>query len=230
MATLELMRASGRTVAFVAKGTEVEVNRLVDDDLLPERFYCKSPDRREFDLLGAAIALRFNRRWKDLLTKRARKDLMAHLDAERLHAFTSRLESFAGRACDVLATGSDGKALWVVEVKGLSCDLTDEMNEIGERMLLLAAVGDAITADPEVMGGMPVFTGSRLPIGTALASLDAGVTMAEMIEDYPFLTEEKIELARVHVRLHPKVGRPRKTPARSNPRVVRHIRIPAVED
>lgn len=228
MASIELMKASGRTVAFVAEGTEIEVNRLVDDDLLPSSFYYKSPERRAFDLLGAAAALRFNRKWKDVLTKQARKDFMLKLESEHLKAFALILNACASGKRHLVIDSLIKQTTWVVVVNDLSFDLTHEMNEIGERIHLLAAAEDSIVTDPEIMGGAPVFKGTRLPIETVLASIDAGVPVEEMLEDYPTLTQAKLEQARVYSRLHPRVGRPRKLGRSGNYEVIRHSKTPAI--
>lgn len=225
MASLELMGASGRTVAFIGGGTEVEVNRLVDDDLLPSRFSWKATERREFDLLGTAAALRFNRKFKDMLTRQARKDVLAKLEAEHLNVINETLATYAADApCQIVVDLLVTRA-WVIRLKDLSLDLTHEMNEIGDRLRLLAAAENAITVDPEIMGGQAVFKGSRLPIDSAIASIDDGVTMAEMIEDYPFLTEDKIAQARIYLRVHPRVGRPRKSGGRGKYEVVRRVHV-----
>ncbi|MFD2645256.1 DUF433 domain-containing protein [Pseudomonas japonica] len=225
MANVELMGASGRTVAFVGEGTEVEVNRLVDDDLLPSRFSWKATERREFDLLGAAAALRLNRKFKDMLTRQARKDILAKLEAEHLNVINETLATYSVDApCQVVVDLLEARA-WVIELKDLSLDLTHEMNEIGDRLRLLVAAEEAVAVDPEIMGGRPVFKGSRLPIETAIASIDDGVTMSEMIEDYPFLSEEKIAQARVYLRVHPRAGRPRKAAIRGKHEAVRRVQV-----
>lgn len=225
METAELMSASGRTVAFVGEGSEIEVNRLVDDELLPARFCWKTKDRREFDLLGAAAALRLNRKFKDLLTKQARRDLLEHLDAEYLLKLRKVLRPETDTAGDLAAADPVTGTNYIIEFKDLSLNVTREINEVSARILLVGAAEDSITVDPEIMGGIPVFRGSRLPIETAITSMDAGVTLDEMIEDYPFLDADRVELARLYLRLHPRTGRPRKTSGPGNYRVVRTVHI-----
>ncbi|TXC66069.1 DUF433 domain-containing protein [Piscinibacter aquaticus] len=46
----------------------------------------------------------------------------------------------------------------------------------------------AIHADPGVMRGVPVFAGSRLPIRTLLACVDAGEDWERPVKSWPFLT------------------------------------------
>ena len=60
-----------------------------------------------------------------------------------------------------------------------------------------------VTANPKVMGGMPVFSGSRVPIEIVLSSLKAGVDLEELKLSYPFLTPAHIEAARAYEQEHP---------------------------
>lgn len=226
-ATLE--RATGRTVAFVGEGTEVEVNRLVDDGLLPAKFVHHAQPKREYKLWETALALRFNRRCKGLLTKEARKSTIRIL-ADRYVGEISTIfieimsEPYIQAAAINRAIERNN---WRVSLGEVSVDLTDDLKSTAERIKLLSTVEQSITIDPETMDGAPVFKGTRLPIETALASLDSGVTMAEMVEDYPMLSAEKIEQARIYVALHPRPGRPKKLRASSPHITKRRINAPA---
>lgn len=46
--------------------------------------------------------------------------------------------------------------------------------------------------DPNICGGEPVIKGTRVTLRTVLASLAEGATIAEILEDFPTLTEEDI--------------------------------------
>ncbi len=50
---------------------------------------------------------------------------------------------------------------------------------------------DLITIDPEITGGTPVFTGTRVPISRLFSYLKAGHPLAEFLEDYPTVEEEQ---------------------------------------
>jgi uncharacterized protein (DUF433 family) len=49
-----------------------------------------------------------------------------------------------------------------------------------------------IRRDPAICGGEPVITGTRVTIRTVLASLAEGATVAEIVADFPTLTEEAV--------------------------------------
>lgn len=53
-----------------------------------------------------------------------------------------------------------------------------------------------ISSDPDVLGGVACFSGSRLPIDVVLASLDAGIDLERLRASWPFLTDEHINAAR----------------------------------
>lgn len=50
---------------------------------------------------------------------------------------------------------------------------------------------DLITIDPEVLGGQPVFSGTRVPIETLFDHLEAGVSIDEFLEDFPTVSRQQ---------------------------------------
>jgi len=59
-----------------------------------------------------------------------------------------------------------------------------------------------VHVDPDVMGGVACFAGSRLPIDTVLASVDAGESWARVVASWPWLTAAHLHAARVWARQH----------------------------
>jgi uncharacterized protein (DUF433 family) len=57
-----------------------------------------------------------------------------------------------------------------------------------------------IHSDPEIMGGTPVFVGTRVPVQTLVDYLEAGDPLNEFLEDFPSVTREQaiavLELAK----------------------------------
>ena len=49
-----------------------------------------------------------------------------------------------------------------------------------------------IVANPGILGGKPIVEGTRLSVEHILGLLASGMSHAEIIEDYPLLTEESI--------------------------------------
>jgi uncharacterized protein (DUF433 family) len=50
---------------------------------------------------------------------------------------------------------------------------------------------DLITIDPHILGGQPVFKGTRVPIETLFDHLEAGVSLEEFLDDFPTVTKEQ---------------------------------------
>ena len=57
-----------------------------------------------------------------------------------------------------------------------------------------------VSRNPDVMGGTPVFAGTRVPVQTLLDYLEAGDSIDEFLEGFPSVTREQavgaLELAR----------------------------------
>ncbi len=49
-----------------------------------------------------------------------------------------------------------------------------------------------IVRDPAICGGEPVVKGTRVTVRTVLASLAEGMTVAEIVKDFPTLDEEAV--------------------------------------
>lgn len=60
-----------------------------------------------------------------------------------------------------------------------------------------------IYLDPEVMGGVPVFAGSRLPIQTLLDCIDAGDDWSRLVRSWPFLAPAHVRAAREYLAAYP---------------------------
>jgi len=54
---------------------------------------------------------------------------------------------------------------------------------------------ERIVRDVRVVGGEPVFKGTRVTLRTVLASLAEGATTAEILADFPTLSEEDVRAA-----------------------------------
>lgn len=48
-----------------------------------------------------------------------------------------------------------------------------------------------ISSDPKVLGGTPVFTGTRVPIQALIDYLEAGQSLADFLQDFPTVTREQ---------------------------------------
>lgn len=49
---------------------------------------------------------------------------------------------------------------------------------------------DRITRDPAVMGGRPCIRGMRVTVGMIVGQIGSGVTIEDLLADYPYLERE----------------------------------------
>jgi uncharacterized protein (DUF433 family) len=54
----------------------------------------------------------------------------------------------------------------------------------------MLTVKEVIAKDPEVLGGTPVFRGTRVPFQALLDYLEAGQTLTEFLDDFPTVTRD----------------------------------------
>jgi uncharacterized protein (DUF433 family) len=92
----------------------------------------------------------------------------------------------------------------------LIVDIAEARKQLKARIVDLDEAEAAIGRVKGVMGGEPVFKGSRIPVRMIAAMLAQGAGEAEVLEGYPRLTSRMIELARIWVAAHPLRGRPKK--------------------
>jgi uncharacterized protein (DUF433 family) len=49
-----------------------------------------------------------------------------------------------------------------------------------------------VSISPDIMGGTPVFPGTRVPVQTLLVYIEAGDTIDEFLIGYPSVTRERV--------------------------------------
>src|SRR5262249_35193495 len=66
-----------------------------------------------------------------------------------------------------------------------------------------------VEIDPEVMGGVPVVRGTRIPVYTILGRIEEGETLDEVVRDFDHVPRQALEAALAYARTHPRRGRPK---------------------
>ncbi|MGR7996942.1 DUF433 domain-containing protein [Xanthobacter sp. ZOL 2024] len=108
-------------------------------------------------------------------------------------------------------------------------DVEEARKQIAKRARDLEAAEAAVTRSSKVMGGEPVFKGTRIPVRLISSMLGEGVSEAEILDGYPKLEARHLELARLWTAAHPRRGRP-KTLADRGTRVRSQSRAPLKPD
>lgn len=203
--------------AFIAGLSDRQMHRVVDERLLPDSLFQQRGSTRLFTRLGAGFA-KFYFATEDLLMARARRQVLDELSA--------RIEHLPMK--DALLTLMQLDAIsWKVERHCVEVDVLPFLEQTLQRVKQVEQADALVITDPEILGGAPVFAGTRVPCEVALGSLAVGIGLERLRESYPFLTENHIEAAQVFVLVHPRKGRPRRLADLSpalEPRVTRVLR------
>jgi uncharacterized protein (DUF433 family) len=105
---------------------------------------------------------------------------------------------------------SSGKRPEKVEVSPIcEVNLGAVVEEMTDKLARFDAWKKQIVVDDRILGGEPVFPKSRLSVRHVGAMVLRGATVAEIREDYSYLTDEDIELAKLYIQAYPRPGRPR---------------------
>jgi uncharacterized protein (DUF433 family) len=106
----------------------------------------------------------------------------------------------------------------VVSLEGglLKIDLREPRRALAASLRDLRRARRLVVSDPEILGGDPVFRGTRVPVHLIAELVAQGTKPAELIEGYPRLSAEMIRLAPVYAAAYALRGRPRKQPWRDH--------------
>jgi uncharacterized protein (DUF433 family) len=199
--------------AFIAGITDRDINRAVDEHILPEPLV-RNENGRRFARLGAALAgfyFRSDDVYSAALRRRVVEQVVGMLRTRRDRETIMDLGSGVLRLID-----------WHITVPGVSVgivsvDVGAFLERAMDRVKALKRVEELVSSDPETLGGLPVFAGTRVPVDSVLASLRKGIDRKRILDAYPSLTNEHLDAASVYVDVHPRRGRPSKAAAQSPP-------------
>jgi uncharacterized protein (DUF433 family) len=82
--------------------------------------------------------------------------------------------------------------------------------DVKPRVNLYANGLERVEETDSVLGGAAVFRDTRISVLHIGKMAERGVSVEEILEDYPNLTEDDVKFARLYFRARPFVGRPRK--------------------
>ncbi len=189
--------------AYIGGVSVRDMNRLVDEDLVPNSLFLLEGRSRRFTRLAAAFA-RFFDQTESTLQANVRKSVLLEL--------TNRVEQMKFDQDLVFSLRCEPSAVnWkvIVDAKiGLQIDIAVFVTDAMFRAKAVDNAAQLVTEDSDVMGGQACFAGTRVPIDNVLASLDKGIAKERLVASYPFLTDAHIDAARVYRQVHPRRGRP----------------------
>ena len=140
----------------------------------------------------------------DVLYFRLVKDLHVRLSRNDRSALYRLLSGKARSAGEWrLERNSLRRGILVLDTKTVS-------NELESSLRSYDAGREKVTSHPEVLGGEPVFVGTRIMIRHIGKLALRGVPSAEIRTDYPALSDDDIAFAAMFSRMKPGPGRPGK--------------------
>jgi uncharacterized protein (DUF433 family) len=178
--------------AVVSRVALRDVNRVIDEGILPGEFFTNDDGR--YVLAAACTLISFYFESANALTSE-----------ERLFAIGVTVP----RLRRSFALPALLKEDWTVRHEFLTIDLTPFVKGVFERLGRLIAARALVESSPDILGGMPVIRGTRVPVYDVAASVSADIPIASILEDYPSLDREKVELAALYAEANPPRGRPR---------------------
>ena len=177
--------------AAVISGVSLrDVHRVIDEHLLPDSFY--GPLQPRSFKSQACVFICFYFQAANRLTPEER---------QRTIALASQ-PSFDWKAAKNL-----------VRDEFLTIDFAPFRQAVEERLSRLQMARSMVVSRPEILSGTPVIRGTRVPVYDVAASVVAGVSMEEILEGYPSLKRDQVELADLYAEANPQRGRPRQRTA-----------------
>ena len=184
--------------AYISNLTDKQIQRAVDDHILQAPLVSRRNGRR-FAKLGSALA-NFYYGFESTLTAEARRKVISLITA-RLQK-RSDWQAMLDLSAPLVAVD------WSIALPDLVVDLDHTIRTVQARIARVDWASSQIVEDPEIMGGAPVFAGTRIPIDTVLVAKRGGSRIGEIRQHYPTVSEEQIEAAEIYSLVHPRRGRP----------------------
>ncbi len=186
--------------AVVASVTVRDVNRVIDEKLLPERFYTLEGGRHLHVTACPLVGFYFHA--AKALTSEERGLLIRRL-CERIGPEMARRPIARWRQ-------SSRPADWTINDGFLTVSLWEFATSAEDRHAKLAAAREMVAEDPDILGGTPVVRGTRIPVHDVAASVAAGLSHERIRSAYPGLDDRAIELATIYAEATPLRGRPKR--------------------
>jgi len=183
-----LERLTTSEAAVVAGVSVPQIHRIIDERILPESLY--STDQMRTILLDACVLISFYFETAESLTA-----------AARLRAIRNAL---------VHSPSWDAWKDCSFEEHFVSVHFQDIWRGVDERLHGLWRAREAVVQDAEILGGTPIFKGTRVPVYDIAALVDTGTPTERILKSYPSLKEWQVELASIYARAVPPKGRPKR--------------------
>jgi uncharacterized protein (DUF433 family) len=92
----------------------------------------------------------------------------------------------------------------------LTIDLRERRRELAASLRRLRRANALVVSDPDVLGGTPVFRGTRVPVHLIAGMIEQATTEADVLSGYPWVTREMMAAAPIDAAAYPLRGRPQR--------------------
>ncbi|HLJ90797.1 MAG TPA: DUF433 domain-containing protein [Candidatus Angelobacter sp.] len=193
--------------AVVASVSVRDVNRVIDEKILPEALYAVGRDRTRRLLIDSCVFISFYFETSNRLTAE-----------ERTRAITAAMplrEQPEWRNCLMSTCKESLLDDWIentfnIREEFLTINLAPFLKRTRERLSRLFASRELVIEDPLILSGTPVIKGTRIPVYDVASSVSAGLPLSRIRRAYPGLSDNDIELAAIYAEANPPRGRPRR--------------------
>ena len=190
--------------AVVASVTVRDVNRVIDERILPDEMYVVAGDRTRRFFVDSCVLIAFYFKTANQLTAEERIKTIADAST-RLPSILIKEGSRRGAS----------RSKWVITEDFLTIDLAPFVKSVQEQFSKLQQARALVVEDPEILSGIPVVRNTRIPVYDVAASTAAGISTDRLLAAYPGLTARDVELAALYAEANPQRGRPRRVPSPS---------------
>jgi len=187
---------SANEAALVASVARRDVDRMIDEHILPDSLVVQGHGRRV-----AANACMYISFWYETASQ---------LTAEaRRFAIRSAEPKFSDKWV-LLWKKPAANSDMVIWHDTIGIDMAPFARATSDRFKRLSEARAIVATDPDILSGTPVIRGTRIPVHDIAASVRAGVSEADILAAYPGLNAETVALATVYANANPLMGRKRK--------------------
>jgi uncharacterized protein (DUF433 family) len=181
------VKVSPAEAAWLAGVTRKTVDQAIDREEI-QTVAAEGTSPRALGV-GSLVYLRLRRDAGELLSSEAKRQLSRELER---------------------AEGGEIPA--EVELGPIRIDTKAAAEEVVERLAQYAAARRFVNIDPEIRGGEPVITGTRVPVYMLAEMVRVGDAREEILKHYPSVTAEALDAAVLYARVNRRRGRPAPPP------------------
>ena len=231
--------------AAVACVSVRDVNRLYDEKIFPEDILLRSYVRHDHDRFVSAwacalIAFYFNSAEKLTASERIKAISAAeHRVNETLRevfiSFWKHSIFHKTNLCyktDFYYINKCQEMMYI-EFKNLqfqnsflTIDWEPFVCKVADRLIRLSSAKQMVETSHDVLCGTPVISGTRVPVYDVAASVEKGISIDRILDAYPSLNREQVELATFYAKAVPPRGRRRKRDLPKGATIIADRRIP----